>query len=91
MTFIIPPTCPDRIVCQWHFEGGGYVALVSFGPQNTTEILDAIQQMIDLKNEEIASRSAPDFKATQNTAESDPSVRPDCSGADAATVETGKP
>lgn len=82
MTFIIPPTCPDKVVCQWHFEGGGYVALVSFGPQSTSEVIDAIQQMIDLKKEEIANKSASDFKAPQKTAESDPVVTQDCSEAD---------
>ncbi len=77
--FIVPPMCPDRVICQWSFEGGGFVAVVSFSGPDTTEKLDAIQRMIDLKREEIA-KSAPVFKATQQ-AESDPPVMSDCAGA----------
>ena len=85
--FIVPPMCPDRVICQWQFEGGGFVAVVSFGGPDTTEKLDAVQRMIDLKREEIA-KSAPVFKAAQNYAESDPAVTPDCAGADTAMAAT---
>jgi hypothetical protein len=35
-----------------------------------------------------ADQSAPDFKTAQDAAESDPSVRPDCSGADTGRITT---
>lgn len=51
----IPPLAVERIIAQWNFEGGGFVALVSFGKRPTVEMLDAIQHQIDLKRAEIAS------------------------------------
>lgn len=55
MTAFVPPLAIDRIVAQWHFDGGGFVALVSGGRQRpTAELLDAIQQLIDLKRHELS-------------------------------------
>jgi len=81
---LVPPMMADRVICQWQFEGGGFVAVISFGGPSTAEKLDAIQRMIDLKREEIA-KSVPGFKAAQQ-AESDPPVTSDCPGTDTLTI-----
>jgi hypothetical protein len=46
------------------------------------QIFESIERVL---NAQILS-SAPVFKATQNTAESGPVVRPDCAGADTSTL-----
>lgn len=59
----IPPLAVGRIVAMYHFEGGGFVALVSSSERETTELLDAIQRQIDLKREEIKNGGEGPAKA----------------------------
>jgi hypothetical protein len=49
----VPPLVIEAIIVQYHFEGGGYIALVCAGRQSTIERLDAIQKMIDIKRKEV--------------------------------------
>jgi hypothetical protein len=88
---------PDRLMSfggdvrcagEWRFEGGGFVSILIGGDVSTEDALKMVDTMVALKREELARKASRDqprsFKAAQNTAESDPSVRPDCAGADTA-------
>lgn len=52
-TRYVPPFAVERVITQWHFEGGGFVALVCSGKAPTSEMLDAIQPLIDAKRKEV--------------------------------------
>jgi hypothetical protein len=49
----IPALVADRVVTQWHFEGGGFVAVISAGNRPTAELLDVIQELIERKRVEL--------------------------------------
>ena len=49
----IPPLIVDRVLVQWSFEGGGFVAIVGSGKTPTLEMLDALQPLIDVKRKEL--------------------------------------
>lgn len=78
-----------RCAGEWRFEGGGFVQILIGGEITTADALEMVDTLVALKREELARRAniepAPDFKAAQNSAESDPAATPDCSGAGAVT------
>jgi len=53
----IPPLSADRALGTYHFEGGGFVAIVVGGNVETAEAINMAEQLIDLKRKELATQS----------------------------------
>lgn len=53
VTAYIPPLVVSRMIGTYHFEGGGYVAIVADGDVATSDLLDMAQALIDFKREEL--------------------------------------
>lgn len=51
----IPPLAVSRIIGTYHFEDGGYVAIVGDGKCSTAAMLDMAQEFITLKRAELAA------------------------------------
>lgn len=52
----IPPLAVSRMIGSYHFEGGGYVAVVGDGNVPTSEIIEAVQEIIDRKRRELEKK-----------------------------------
>lgn len=53
----VPPLVIDRVVATYTFEGGGFVSIVSGGKIDTSELLEMIDQLVDLKRAEMKRKS----------------------------------